>query len=91
MKALSDIFPDDLPFLSSDERFLNGVECGALLMLTQMGAPLIKMKVHGINEEQIRVGAAFQGYHVMVDTREGEWSYMTLAAKGKAPEESDDE
>lgn len=81
MTGGSDLFPDTIPWLSQDEKFMNGVECGALLMLCQMGAPLVKLKIHSINEDQIRTGASAMNYHVMVDKREGEWVFLTLATK----------
>jgi hypothetical protein len=84
--GMTDLFPDDLPWLSTDTTFLNGVEVGAMLILCQLGAPMIKMRVHSINEDQIRVGASYSGYHVNIDKRDKDWAYLTLVAKG-VPEE----
>lgn len=91
MSGLAEIFPDTMPWLTQDVKYLNGVEVGAMLMLCKIGAPLIKMKIHPINEDQIRVGAIHIGYHVCVDHRDAEWTTLTLAAKSPAPEAEDDE
>lgn len=90
MSGMSDLFPDDIPWLSQDQKYLDGVEVGALLMLCKIGAPMVKMKIHPINEDQIRVGASHMGYHVCVDHRDQDWTTLTLAVKSVATEEDDD-
>lgn len=91
MSGMTELFPEAIPWLSQDEKYLNGVEVGALLMLCKVGAPLIKMKIHGINEDQIRVGAGFIGYHVCVDHRDEQWTTLTLAVKSQPQAESDED
>lgn len=79
--AVNDFFPSEIPWLDKDEKYLNGVEVGAALMLMRLGMPMVKVKINSINEDQLRVGAGAMGYHVCVDKRDGAWTHLTFATK----------
>lgn len=74
--------PDGITWLSEDEKYLNGIEIGAILMLCHLSTtPLIKAKVRAWNEDQLRVAAPAVGYHFNVDTRDEDWCYVTLSIR----------
>lgn len=83
---MQNLFPDSMVWLSTDPKYLQGAEAGAVLMLTQVGAAIIKVKINDINLDQVLVGAACNGYHVNIDAREDGWAHLTLTVKGKANE-----
>ena len=77
-KLIKDFFPEDLPWLTSDEKYLDGVELGAVLMILTFKAIVVSVKIRSINEEQLRVAAPMMGYHMSVDQRSHDWAQLTF-------------